>query len=65
VKVEMYGGPADGLRLDVPEPVRGEMVLPQLQWPIEFADEATVPLIKHHYVFDQQMRRFVYAGDWP
>lgn len=62
----LWGGPLDGQELEVPEPVKEEMVIPQLtQWPPEYADDGQVNFIRHHYVFDAGAGRYNYAGDWP
>lgn len=61
----LWGGPLDGCELEVSEPVRPEMVVPQLTgYPPSHAEDEPI-LIRHHYVFDITVRRYNYAGDWP
>ena len=62
---KLWGGPLDGCELDVPEPPRDEMVIPQLHgYPPDHATDLPDP-VRHHYVFDSVICRYNYAGDWP
>ena len=64
----LWGGPLDGCELEVPDPPKGEMVVPQFPgWNAMdgAADVLEMQMIRHHYVFDEQSHRYNYAGDWP
>lgn len=62
----LWGGPLDGCQLNVEEPPKVEMVIPQFPgWSDYASDTVVTPLIRHHYVFDEVSHRYNYAGDWP
>lgn len=69
MRTHLWGGPLDGMELDVPEPPKPEMVVGQLtDYPPNYAQDATDDvhmIIRHHYVFDSVVCRYNYAGDWP
>lgn len=69
MRTRLWGGPLDGMELEVQDPPKHEMIVGQLtDYPPHYAEEVGDDLhmiIRHHYVYDSKISRYNYAGDWP
>ena len=68
MRTKLWGGPLDGVELEVGDPPKSELVVGVMNnYPPNYAEQATDDIhmiTRHHYVFDTVVSRYNYAGDW-